>query len=288
MQLKFFFGPDKTPFFLNPDGKLISQTYMPFHGIISKGLLSLLSTEKVSFKMWFKSASDLENEKNDSEELQVLKKYVAKCYMLSFSQSVICVKKYLQKYCLDFLGKDNETCEIWHIKEGHTSSVWNIRLGDNQGSVYHFILNVARDHEGGVDLLKSSKIITSILEELPDINMAKVLDIQSVVIRYNGKNHKVVISKNALIEDCFEIHAVFDKATERKQYLLVERFLTNADNPIEIKSIYGRKFNDKETDQIESDIKTFLKQTSKFKTDININEGDVGWDGQRAIIVAIS
>jgi hypothetical protein len=65
--------------------------------------------------------------------------------------------------------------------------------------------------------------------------------------------------------------------------------LTKEDNPSQITSIYGRKFTKKESIKIKRDIDFFLNKASRFvPTEIDINHGDLIWNGEGVTIVAIS
>ena len=295
MDFSFFFGPDKTPFAFHENGMVGAGTTIPFHGIISRGLLNKLKENNVPNEVWHNNAHLLEMEDwySDSnvQYLLTLKEYAADCKVLSFSQSSACVKLYMENYfdCSD--AKNIAQCEIWNIKEGHTSSVWKVSFFDSDSKENQFIINVARDYEAGIELKTTFEQMKAIAERSPHINMAKVYDIRKILLNYNDNPYEVVVTINQWIEDSYEIHVVKDKLNGKEQYLLVERFLTKDGSPAHISSIYGRRFSEEESAKIKDDIDLFLTTASKCLSHIpilNINYGDVVWDGKKATIVAVS
>ena len=68
----------------------------------------------------------------------------------------------------------------------------------------------------------------------------------------------------------------------------MERFLADPDYPAQIAKIRGRYLNQVEVLKIENDIENFLTKATipKQPVNININEGDVVWNGNRALVVA--
>jgi hypothetical protein len=293
MDFSFFFGPDKTPFVLHENSMAEAASAIPFHGIISRGLLNKFKENNLSFTVWYENAHLLERDglNNDSDDRNLLKlrEYTAECRVLSFSQSAACAKLFIEKYCADLTAENTARCEIWNLKEGHTSSVWKVSIFDSNSKAYHFVVNVARDNEAGFELENASERMKAIAEHCPDINMAKVYDIQKILSDDDDNPYEVVITKNEWIEDSSEIHMINDKVSGKEQYILVERFLTKEDAPSQVTSIGGRRFSDEESSKIKADIDLFLNNASSdFSLNININNGDVVWDGERAIVIAIS
>jgi hypothetical protein len=294
MQFHYFFGPDKMPFMLNEGCVVKSASCYPFHGIISRGLLNNMNKHKVGSKVWYKNAHQLEfaaseEELKNSDSL-LLKEFTKECKVLSFGQSAHCAKSFIENYCNDLIISNDAYCEVWNIKEGHTSSVWKIDISDSQNSrEYLFIINVGRDYEACIELEKTSRQMKDIAEHYPDINIAKVLDIQKIPLDYNGTLFEVIVTKNEWIENSHEINGVIDKTNEKEQYFSVERFMTKKENPSQISSVYGRRFSEKENLRIKRDIDSFLNCVSTHvATTIDINHGDAVWNGEQAIIIAIS
>lgn len=293
MELAFFYGPDKIPFRLKEKGMVESDSAIPFHGIISRGLLAKFIKEGLTNQTWYKYShligqTALENQEPDLIQLQ---EYARECGVLSFGHSTTCVKLFIENYCNDLITEDNAQCEIWNIKEGHTSSVWKISIFDSNSKEHHFIINVARDYEAGIELKTTSEQMIAIAEHCPNTNMAKVYEIQKILLNYNDNLFEVIVTRNEWIKDSYEIHTVKDTLNEKEKYLLVERFLTKEDTPSQITSIYGRRFSEEESIKIKADIDFFLNNASSRLSPtptLNINDGDVVWNGERAIVIAVS
>ena len=290
MEFLFYFGPEKKPFSLSKEGMIESHSVIPFHGIISRGLLQKFIEFNIDSSLWFSNAHRLfdKNIKKLDSTLKMLREHSFKAKVLSFADSTKVVKQYLLEYCKENTKKSIETIECWNIKEGHTSSVWKITLKGSLDSK-SFVINVARDFEAGKELKKSSKKLQLVSKKIPLVNCAKVYEIRT--IEYGKILTPVIVTRNEWIENSFEIHSRKNALTKKKEFLLVERFLTNTDKPSQITSVLGRMFSTKETHKIEKEIKDFLTNATKVlkkQIQININDGDVVWNGENAIIVAVN
>ncbi len=292
MGFSFFFGPDKTPFALDDNGVVEATSTTPFHGIISRGLLSKLKDNNVSNEVWYKNAHLLEREDLDcgfnAQDLLVLKEYAAECKVLSFTQSAACVKLYVEKHFGELVASNIAKIEIWNIKEGYTSSVWKVLI-ISKDKIDSFAVNIARDQEAGIALKKNSEKMKTISRQFPVINLAKVLDTHVLGDRLLPS--QVIITLNEWIDNSYEIHSRKHKQTGKNELLLVEQFLTSEDNPVHITSVSGRLFTSSEVKIIQSDINQFLTKAAAClpeKPEININHGDVVWNGKNAIVVALS
>ncbi len=287
--MQFYFGPDKTPFILGQSDP------MPFHGIVSRGLLKKLIENNIRNEVWCNNTHLLERDCLDSDstshDLLKLREFAAECKVLSFGQSTACAKRYLENYFNKLLHNDDGLCEIWNIKEGHTSSVWKVSYFGSSFHENHFILNVARDHEAGIELEITSEKMMRIAECYPDINMAKVYDIRKIPLIYNNKPCEVVVTRNEWINNSYEIHFRKNKQTGKYDFLMVDRFFTSENNPAYITSILGRIFTNEEVNIIRNEIKLFITKATAClaeKPKIDINDGDVVWDGEKAIVIAIA
>ncbi len=292
MDFNYYFGPDKTPFVFREDGLIDDASIKPFHGIISLGLRNKLIEKNMSNEVWHRNGHLLEKGDVDSslktQELLVLKEFASLCKVLSFSQSVSCIRLYLERH-LEISALENISyCDIWNIKEGHISSVWKINIVPNS-EAETFILNVARDNVASEKLLISSGKMRVIGDKFPTLHLARVFDIDTLTDTLLP--FPVVISRTEWIENSFEIHSRKSKASNTSELLLVERFLTDKDNPARITSVLGKLFTTNEVNQIENEITTFLTKAATCipeKPEININNGDVVWDGSKAVVVAIA
>jgi len=289
MKFLFFFGPDKLPFKLLESGMVENTSTMPFHGIISRGLLSKIMTGEMDLEIWYRYAPHL-NQMNAAMDSGLLKflSFLKKCKVLSFGQSAWVARQYLEQYYQKEGRDDDMLIEIWNIKEGHTTSVWKI-TEHNTTEKETFILNVARDHDASKELRDTSEKLQIISKSFPDLNMAKVFDI--AFVKNESLPFEVTVTRNEWIDNSFEIHSRKNELTYSDDLVLVERFLTDDRNPSKITSVVGRIFSESETRKINEDINNFLTNATKSlgeKTSLNINEGDVVWNGKMAIVVALT
>jgi hypothetical protein len=287
---RFFFGPERTPFALD-QGMVEPSSAMPFHGIISRGLLNNFIANDWSIQLWYYYSPYLGIHEiaraNLPDEVQKIQNLVQKCEVLSFGQSAWCAKIYVENYCQGN-GVGNAQVDYWNIKEGHTSSVWKVTIAA-KNTEETFIVNVARDREAGIELNKSSLKLKTIAQQVPQLNMAQINDIQ--IIQNRILPGEVVVTRNEWVENAYEIHTRVNKQTGKEDLLMVERFLTDQNNPANIISVVGRVFSNEETQKIEDDLDNFLTQAetcTSDKTEVNIDDGDVVWNGEKAIVVAIS
>jgi hypothetical protein len=289
MKFQFYFGPDKIPFRLDEKGMVEKNSTMPFHGIISKGIISEIVSEKMNSEMWHRYAPFIEqkSDKIDSGMFE-FNSLINKYKILSFGQSAWAAQKYLKEKCLKDAINEDLDIEIWNIKEGHTSSVWKITV-NNTTEKEDFVLNIARDLESSKELKETSEKLRAIIKSFSDINIAKVIDIACV--KDELLPFEVTVTRNEWIDNSFEIHKRTNRETKKEELLLVERFLTDDKKPSRITSVVGRIFSNKEADKIKKDIDEFLTKAMTClpeMPELTINEGDVVWDGEKAVIVAIS
>ncbi len=222
LKYKYFHGPDRVKFELTDRGDINCNLYQPFHGIVSRGLLQKLNQDNISAVLWNSKAqlldSGLYGSDESDEDLKRLADWARECKVLSFAQSAHVVYRYIERFHSECL-QDSEEIEydLWNVKEGHTSSVWNV-IYENNGIKSSFALNVARDYEAGLELLKTSKEMEAIGHEYPAINMAMVRDIQEIPVNYFGETINVVVVQNDWIKNATEIHLLEDKESGAKLY----------------------------------------------------------------------
>ena len=289
MDFSFFSGPDKTPFEFDENGVVGENTTTPFHGIVSKGLLNKLILNNVPNNVWYNNAHLLEKDgdhsNSDLQELFIIKEYATECKALSFSQSALCAKMYLEDY---FKDQDVKECEVWNIKEGHSSSVWKVTFC-SMGMNESFAVNVARDEEACTALKEGAKKMKKISDRCPEINLAKILDIY--VLQHPSLPSQVVITRNEWINNSYEINSRKNKLTGKDELLMVERFITNMNSPTQITSVLGRLCTTEEVKTVQNGIEEFTTKATAYlqeQPDININYGDVVWDGKKAVVVALN
>jgi hypothetical protein len=289
----FVHGPERLPFSLGP-GRTVQcePTKVPFHGIISRGFLQRCGQRGVPIAVWHEYSHRIHDGCASTDAiLMQLRKDAAECAVLSFYQSAVAVKRYVDSYCMELADDDADlSCEMWNIKEGHTSSVWQITICGIPGRKKdEFIVNVARDAEAGRELKTTAEKMQAIGALWPELNLAKVLSIDEVCLDDCGAQPKVQVTRNELVPDCYELHPLVDHATGRSRLVLVERFMApREDRPSQISSVRGRELTDPEYRKVKNDVSNFLVRIGQqFPVDIDFNEGDVVWNGQQGIVIAI-
>lgn len=289
MDCQYYFGPDKLAFTVQKNGRVVTNSNLPFHGIISRGLLNYFIQHKLSSELWYQYAMHLTNShfEINNKGFHTIKKYAEKAQVLSFGQSAYCVQQYVSAYCKNGGIKANQV-ELWQIKEGHISSVWKVTITSPEETEL-FCVNVARDNVASIKLQESSEKMKIIGDKYPKINLAKVYAID--VLKDKSLPTNVVIARNEWIPDSYEIHNRRNKNTGELEWLMVDRFLTNENSPALITSVLGRVFTSQLAQQIENEINYFLTQSMTCLITgptINIKDGDVVWNGEKAIVVALS
>lgn len=290
VEIAFFHGAEKVPFALGPDGRIAPASNIPFHGIISTGLLRRFRENGTPSAIWLAYAHRIHDGTEDNDaRLAAIRNDAKQCAVLSFGQSALAAQRYVENYCATELKTESASCEVWNIKEGHTSTVWRVAIDHGFGApLTEFIVNVARDKAAGRELVRTSSKMQAITQRRPDINLAKVLAIDKVRVSCGGETLKVPVTRNEWIADAYEIHQTGDQTNGTDKYLLIERFLTHSDRPSHIRSIRGRRFNSHECQLITKDIERFLTEAAlECPVHIDINQGDVVWNGTQAIVVAI-
>lgn len=279
--VEFRYGPDSVPFHMFGGGTVVDGTgRIPFHGIISRGLLGRVQQTPEPLAPWEEYSHLLHDEAAvNSKELDRWRRTAAECSVLSFAQSAACVRIYVERYVTT-----SARCEVWNVKEGHTSSVWRVRLG-NGTTWQEFAVNVARDRAAGEELERTSETMRRIAESWPEANLAKVFEVTSVQLAAAAE--PVVITRNEWIRDSHEIHRLPGSGTEPGPLVLVERFVTEDSAPSRIRRLVGRRLDPAECEQVEGDLREFLALTAQYAVQVDLNDGDLVWNGQRAFVIAI-
>jgi hypothetical protein len=290
MEFQFYFGPDKIPFRLLDNGMVESASTMPFHGIISRGMLHKFLEHNLSSNHWHACAFHLEYHDPQfclTEDFRKFQQYFRECDCLSFAQSAFCAQQYTVAYATQ-RGVRQARVELWNIKEGHTSSVWKATI-TSEDQIETFVLNVARDRDAGLELKKTSEVLQKIASSFPDADVAMVYDIYTYT--HPSLPGAVIITRNEWVDNSYEIHQRKNKQNGRLEFLLVDRFLTAENNSALITAVLGRAFSEDETQKIKSGLDDLISKASTCLSrtpTININDGDLVWDGKKAIAVALS
>lgn len=284
MHMRLFWGPDRVPFALTDEGQLAAAPAIPFHGIVGRGLLNLLSRERQPASVWHEHAHriDAPPTSEDAPQLIQLRAWAHECQSLSFAQSALAAQA-----AVDAFAGSSTACELWNVKEGHTSSVWRLQLQDPDGGQTICALNVARDAVAGVELRTVSAFMQAAAGRTPGLPMAAVLDLSEVCVRGTAGAMPVVVTRNVWVDGAHEIHQLTG-ADGQDRLVLVERFITRAEGDARIRAVRGRTCSPEERQRIHRDIACFMAEAcagERFR--IDINDGDVVWSGGRSVVVAM-
>ncbi len=265
-----YHGPDRTE---------ISTTEGPFHGIVPRALVGVVGLD--DWRLYAHRFFDDATEENGS--LALLRQAARQSHVLSFRHSAEAAQRFVERR----LDLQEARCDLWNIKEGHTSSVWRVTV-DGENASGEFILNVARDDAAGLELARTAWTMQAIGDCYPDLAMAKVEDIAEVEIDYFGQPAAVTVTRNELVRDALEIHLGRDRQTGEPTHVVVERFLMSPEQPSEIVHIFGRVMTHTECLRLEAGLAAFLDAALQVApVALDINDGDIVWADSRAVVVAI-
>jgi hypothetical protein len=274
------YGPDATPFVVDADGIAVDDKgRRPFHGIVSRGLLVRAGAVEGALPRWSDHAHRLAEESvgQDDGPDRAWSRAAAQCGLLSFAQSTACARLFAQQIAVE-LGFGAATgIALWNVREGHTSSVWHVRI---DGAADALAVNVARDRIAGEELRRTSQVLKQIGDAWPEANIARVHAIAEV--QPAGLAEPVVVTRNEWVAEADEIHRLPDG-----RLIVVDRFIADDDAPADIRRIRGRRLGESECAQVDRDIAAFMARGAEHAVQLDINEGDLVWDGRRAVVVAI-
>jgi hypothetical protein len=166
MRYSVVHGPHRLPV-LPPAGISPSNLEcVPFHQVISRGLLHSAEARGLFPESWHGVAPLVDRALSGLtltgvEDLGLWLELAKANGVLSYLDSARCAVEFTRTNSLKIyqtmagstLGFNSiESCELWSVKEGHTSSVWIATLHYGGESPVHFALNIARDIEAGREL----------------------------------------------------------------------------------------------------------------------------------------
>ena len=258
----FRYGPDATPFVVDAHSIAVDDKgRRPFHGIVSRGLLVRAGEVEGALPRWSDHAHRLDVEsagKHDGHD-RAWSRAAAQCGLLSFAQSTACARVFAEQIAVELGFGTGAGIALWNVREGHTSSVWHVRI---EGAAAALAVNVARDRIAGEELRRTSQVLKQIGDAWPDAN--------------------IVVTRNEWIAEAYEIHRLPDGSL-----IVVDRFIADDDAPADIRRIRGRRLSADECAQVDRDMAAFLARGADHAVELDINEGDLVWDGGRAVVVAI-
>lgn len=305
MKIFLFATEDKINFTLDQNNEINCHGFKFNHGIISEGLLKRFLEEKLDLKLWDNYVSYLNGDLNelDNELLLKIQDLSLSAGTLHFNHSTICAMESVSKYIIDNYHSHEIITEIISLQEGHISSVWKVNITDSNNKLLEsFILNIARDYAAGVRLRSISELMKEMRENYSDVSVAGVYSIDTVEIEYFGELIEVVVTRNEYINGAKNIFIMDKDEFEKPQYYIAEKFLDSS--PGATKKVLARPATDTIIDEINRTIDCVTDYSlngvfappnlpvynpdGSYAPKLDINRGDLVWDGEKVIVVWLS
>lgn len=305
MKIFLFATEDKINFTLDQNNEINCHGLKFNHGIISEGLLEKFVQEKLDLKLWDSYVSYLNGDLHEIDNALLLKMQglSLSTRTLHFNHSTICAIASVSKYIIDNYYSDEVITEIISLQEGHISSVWKVNITDSNNKLLEsFILNIARDAAAGVHLRTISELMEQIRENYLDVSIARVYAIDTVEIEYFGELIEVVVTRNEYINGAKNIFIMDRDGFEKPQYYIAEKFLDSS--PGVTKKVLARPATDIIIDEINRTIDRVTDYSlngifaspnlpvynpdGSYAPKLDINRGDLVWDGEKVIVVWLS
>lgn len=272
----------------SPATRMDEPFAVPFHGIVSKGLLQVLREQPDGARMWLQNAHRLDRLAPSDPEFGWLAEAADSCGVLTYPQSRWAAELYVHNRVGD--GAAGQA-SLRHIREGHTSSVWVVETGPAGGESETYVLNVARDRLAGVDLVETSVAMQDLARTHPELPLARVEEVVVLPVpRVDGDTGDadlasppllVPVVRVELIDDALEVHT-----RPNGGYLLVDQFHIRPDEPATITHALGRPATAAEVEVVGETLRSVTLATDRFV--VEIDEGDLVWSNGRAVVVALS
>lgn len=291
-------GPAATPFVIGENGEVVdAEGRTPFHGIISRALLGHARREPDRLPPWAEFGHRLDSSANRNDVgggLDFWRDAARACGVLRFGQSAAAARSYAERLAnapsaervlgIKLARGETPTIDLWNVKEGHTSSVWRARF-TGEGGAAECAINVARDPEAARELRRTSLVLRLIARDWSKANLARVRQIANVTLP--DLADPVLVTCNDWIANALELHLLPGAEDGDVAWIAVERFISSADAPAQICRILGRRLNEVEVTRVEANITEFLARGARFRAQLDVNDGDLVWDGDHAVVVAI-
>lgn len=291
-------GPDRVPVLCPGDIPPSDPECVPFHQVISRGLLHSAEGRGLPPESWQAVSPFVDRALSGfpviaMPQLELWLDLARANGVLSYSDSACCAMEFTRansfKLCQRITGSVAEaesidSCELWSIKEGHTSSIWIATLHCNQSeSPTRFVLNIARDIEAGRELSAVCSELSAL--KLRDCSLVvEVLDSGTV----GGRWDVPVVATN-WISGGYELHVL---STGRA--IAIDRFNSDPSDPRRVASVTVR--SDLDSDDLWSGIlRSWISLGDWSRPDgpvllprTEINEGDWVFADGRAVLCGLT
>jgi hypothetical protein len=251
-------------------------------------------------------ANDLPDEK--------ISKWVEACLdrrVITYAQSFSAVREFIRQHIEGrakrtwrelaqlTTGEDSgsilpDQCELWSVREGHTSSVWRVELRSRAHRTAAVLgLNVARDQDSAKELLSTSQEMRR-LHSLDPATVLGVLAEETVEIRSAGGQIRLPVVAVPWIERARELQVVRDTEARSGRFIAVDEFVPRHNgDPAGRQRASGQLLSPGFSEALWRDQLSCRVRLTRFDDDLTattpffeINEGDLVLDAN--VIKAIS
>jgi hypothetical protein len=189
-----------------------------------------------------------------------------------------------------------DQCELWSVREGHTSSVWRTETrASGLGQPVVFGLNVARDRDAARELVRTTHEMRR-LHALEPTSVLGVLAEEIEEIVTAGGIVSLPVIAVPWIEQARELQMLYDAPQGSGRFVVVERFEPlDAKDPAGRQHARGRVSTSDETEALWRALLALRLKLTRFNDDgtattpfFEINEGDLVWVNGHIVAIAVS
>lgn len=212
------------------------------------------------------------------------------CGVLTFADGMAVAATFATERLGAIVGAEFRAAELWHLKEGHTSSVWRVLLRAPDGSDAGVIaLNVARDRPAGDELERSVEVLDA-LGATRSVPVAHVIG-GGRVPHPSAPHGQVAVVVQEWMEGARELG--FAPARDGVRLHAIDAFLIDEAWPGRISGVRGTPLTDAEHRDVAYDLTRAVLAAARTHPEglvlphVDIHQGDCVWcDGQLGIVAA--
>jgi hypothetical protein len=197
-----------------------AERIIPFHYIISRGLLRKAESARLPPQQWPLVAPLVDQALSDRNvptvpHLETWLELAKQCGVLPYAASARCALEFVRTHGANIVGtmlgapEDGvgiDSSELWSIKEGHTSSVWVVTIETRvTPQPVVFVLDVARDIIAGDELRHVAADLDALSTRDPS-RVTRVLGRGEIAL----SESTVAVVANTWVSDSNEIHVLRD------------------------------------------------------------------------------
>ena len=154
------------------------------------------------------------------------------------------------------------------------------------------MLNVARGRAANAELAETSQAMAKLALDRKTLPVAAVHEIAEITVPAVDRDTgdvdlrkpclPVVVARVELIPDALEIHS----SPRPERFVLVTEFITDPERPALITTLRGRLVSAAEAAVIEDTVTAVAAAATPHQ--VELDEGDLVWSHDRAVVVALS